>query len=702
MDYYNDYDEKIEIIKRSANQEMIIDLARNDEKWNIRRTAVEYIEDEDILKEILNEEYVTAVCITAMQKIEDSDFLADICLNHPDAHLRLACVNRICDESLLEGDKLDMLLERVALNDPDEFVSKSVVENPNFTNQGSLINILRKRDDEIIVREALKKITSEDILSDYALNSSNEFIRREAILNPNMTDFKILSEIIKKDDDQFNSNWACEKIDECNYLLSMIFDESFNSRLSVISNNSNLPFGDYFIDIYENDDEYYHRLVAVYFIDDDRYLNDIVLGESDVKIRCMAVKNRHFKNKSILETLLLNEEDRDIHFEAISKTDDDNLLVSYVKGHLDDNRATLNAILKISDIDFLDELCENENPKIRLQAVKRICKLNSIKKEYEYILKRIVLNNESVIALKAIEGIEGYDKLVLIADGHTDRDVRLSALKRIKPKRLLDNYLFDLYTPVENSLDGLIIQSKLNSIALNDDELEICLVAVLKLNDKSVLDKLINDDDKRVSKAASTRLNSLFEDIKSINQESILKHLIKSSDADVSYFSQKQLEDLKTWRGRIEKVNEISDIDALKEIANDDFNYYVRCEALGKLEKLLFHIRLDEIGEKYNQDRFKEIANDETFPKEIRCRAILNVLDKHFADEFPFLKSESFSNISSLNENFVNCKNCDSDLSFDVFQDKSSKMKCPDCGGSNIAHEDEVYCRDCGLIICPK
>ena len=91
-----------------------------------------------------------------------------------------------------------------------------------------------------------------------------------------------------------------------------------------------------------------------------------------------------------------------------------------------------------------------------------------------------------------------------------------------------------------------------------------------------------------------------------------------------------QIEDLKTWRDRISKINDINDIDQLKDIANNDYNYYVRCEAEGKLENLIFNVRLDEIGLTKNQDKFKSIACDETYPSEIRKKAFSNITDVKF------------------------------------------------------------------------
>ena len=65
----NNSDNKIEIIKKSKNQEEIIRLAKTDSDFHIRLAAVEYVNDESVLKDILNNDSINAVCINAMEKI---------------------------------------------------------------------------------------------------------------------------------------------------------------------------------------------------------------------------------------------------------------------------------------------------------------------------------------------------------------------------------------------------------------------------------------------------------------------------------------------------------------------------------------------------------------------------------------------------------------------------------------------------------
>ncbi|WP_303739076.1 hypothetical protein, partial [Methanobrevibacter thaueri] len=154
-----------------------------------------------------------------------------------------------------------------------------------------------------------------------------------------------------------------------------------------------------------------------------------------------------------------------------------------------------------------------------------------------------------------------------------------------------------------------------------------------KLDDKGILDRIacLENDDSIVAK---NRLNTLFEDIKRIDNERLLKKLISSGDSDVSYIAQKTFDDLINSQKHIDEISRISDVEKLKSIINDDFNYYVRCEAEGKLEKLLFNIRLDEINDKENQDRLMEIVNDDTFPLEIRNKALSKVNEEEFKQQY--------------------------------------------------------------------
>lgn len=629
--YYEHYDIKNELIKRSDNQEKIIDVARNDSDWHVRLFAVAYIEDEEVLKDILVNDSIQFVSIKAMAQISDIDFLVDTCLNNPFSHIRLATLNRIIVESLLSESDLADLLNHVALNDPNDFIVKIALENTDSYDPETIMLIAKSMRDEEIRKIAVSKITDGKILSDFALNDSSVFIRRESILNPNLCDFEVLGEVIKNDDDEFNRYWACKKIDDKDYLIKLIFNKSFYHRLDDLSLNPNLNCPEYFKSIFENSDDEYPRIVCANIISDKLFLNNIVLNESSDKIRLEAIKNRSFSSQGILNDLIFTEDNQDILFHAISKIKDEDVLVKYIKANLNDNDATLYAILNIKDAELLKELSKHQNPKIRLHAVTSLS--NNFKGEHDSFLRDIALLDEnSEVCLEAARAITDSYVLADVADKSSNRDVRIVALNGIPASKLLDNFLF-VRRPIIESLDDTKFRMTLRYLALDEKDDDIRRLAISKLNDKKILDQIIslNNNDSQI---AQKRLNTLFEDIKRIENELPLKNLISSEDSDVSYIAQKTLDDLINSQKHIDEINGISDIDELKRIINEDFNYYVRCEAEGKLENILFNIRLDEIGNENNQDKLKNILNDESFPLELRYEAFLKITDEKFKEDY--------------------------------------------------------------------
>ena len=611
----------IELIK-SYNQEKIIDMAKNEPDWHVRLVAVENIRDEKALKDILKDELTSAVAIKAMEHISDKEFLTDICLNHPDSHLRLATINRISDKSILSKEELSSLLEKMLLNDSDDFVLKSVCENPSLDNQEVLIEVATSSSNDLLQRQVIRKITDENILSDFALNNENPYIRREAIQNPNLIDVDAICEIIRLDCDEFNRIMAIYKIPNGESLLDIVYRKSLHHRLHEIAQNTNFPLNDYFLDVLENETDEYKRQVAVNFIKDKDILDDIVLTESNEDIRADAIKNNNFDSQDILERLITIESSPKVLFEVVSKIQNQELLIDFIKNNLEYNEVIVKAISKVGNLEAIEELSSHPDSRIRMETVKRISKL---KNNDEMLLEIALAESDEGICLEAIDSMNVRNDLIDVADGRQERNIRISALNRIKPKRLLDNYRG--FMP--NSLNDLPFDATLRHMALNDDDLEVRKAATSKINDKEVLDEIISIDD-AAAPVAQARLNTLFEDIKRIDNDFILKGLVESSDGDVSAMAQATLDDLETWENRIDQINEINDVDALKEIAKNDFNYFVRCEAEGKLEKLLFNIRLDEIGNESNQKKLKDIVRDEDFSFEIRRNALFKITDEDF------------------------------------------------------------------------
>ncbi|WP_407409720.1 hypothetical protein [Methanobrevibacter sp.] len=619
-------DAKIESVRNSSNQDEVIYTAKNDIDWQVRRLAVEKINDENVLKDIVNDELTSAVAIKAMEHIDDIEFLSDICLNHPDAYVRLASINRISDESLLLKKDLSSLLDKILFNDPNDIVLKSVCENPYLDNQESLTKAVFAIENEDIKKLLLRKITDEAILADFALNSENNFLRLEAIQNPNLTDLDTISEIIIRDGDEFNRVMAIYKIPDEESLLEIILRKPLHHRLPQIAQNTNFLSDDYFLEILNDGTDEYACQVAAAFISDAEILENIVLSKSSDRIRADAIRNSHFTNQKILDELIVTKTSPEILFEAISKIENQDVLEDYILNHLQHDEITSKAISRVDDTDFLRNLSTHPDSGIRLEAVKRISQFSDV----DGILRDIALTEDNEeICLKAVSAMKIRNDLIEVAKSRSEKNIRISALEHIGEKRLLHNY-FKSRNPLSGDASA---EFALNEMALEDSDDDVRIIATGKIMDKELLDEIASGEDVN-SLEAQKRLNSLFEDIKQIEHKQILGRLIQTSDNDISSIAQATLDDLDLWEDRLSKVNEIEDINELKDMARNDFNYFVRMEAEGKLEKMLFHIRMDEIGLESNQEELKAIASDEEFSLEIRRNALSKITDRAFVVKF--------------------------------------------------------------------
>ena len=596
-------------------------IALNALDWRTRKDAVLKITDEDVLKDIFINDSVVMVKIAAMDGIGDADFLYGECLNNPNGHIRMAILSRILDENLLESNKLDLLLRNLALNDPEDIVSQMSCENLSEDYQDVFKRIAySKRGDKLRCR-AISRIADEDILNDLALNDENAFIRLEAIQNPNLADVKVLARVIENDDEEFNRISAVMKIQDCESLFEIIFDESLYLRLSEIANNLFFSCQDCFMEILNGDFDEYHRIVAVSFIRSEDILESIISDCKNDRIIAEAVKNTNFKNQKILHDLIINGDSKAIVFEAIGKTDDEDLLRDYVKMHPSAGELTFRAISRITDFEFLESLYDCEDTQIRLHAAKRMIEL-------KYNLASIAVNfPDRQIRLEAVGAMSDKYMLAKIAAESDDRDIITAALDNIVSEKLIKQYM-PQRSLITGSIDEIAFKSMIWKLATKSEDIEIRKSAISKLEEKDVLDEIIeNSDDCELVEAAENRLDTLWQDIRLIDDEDVLNVIAQKGDDEIKAAVSAQIEDLKTWKSRIAEITGISDTAKLKDIANNDYNYFVRCEAEGKLESLIFSVRLDEVKLKENQDMFRRIADDESYPLEIRRKASLMLLN---------------------------------------------------------------------------
>ena len=197
---HEDSDVRIEAIKGLDNQEILIELAKNDNSKYVRREAV--------------------------KKVTDQNALCDIVKSEKDKVVRENAFNRITDPNLLlELTKLNFA-DPLQTSATQKFVDYLVEQN----NQDELIKIVQNDKNDVIFKDyATEKITDQNVLMDLYKNHSSESVRRRAL--DNITDQKILLELYKNEP---NSE-IIEKITDQEVLTNIALNGEWYQREAAIS-----------------------------------------------------------------------------------------------------------------------------------------------------------------------------------------------------------------------------------------------------------------------------------------------------------------------------------------------------------------------------------------------------------------------------------------------------------------------------------
>lgn len=174
-----------EAARKITNQKTLKELAEGDD-WAVRKIAMEGLSDEDELISLARDDSVEyARRATAIDTITNQDVLIDLALNDENNSIRSRAVENITDEEFLT---------KIALNDDeDSLIRGYAIKNPNLTNQETLLTIAKKPNEGSKTYAILKINDSnlkEELLFDVAKNDDSWFCREHAI--DSMTDINNL------------------------------------------------------------------------------------------------------------------------------------------------------------------------------------------------------------------------------------------------------------------------------------------------------------------------------------------------------------------------------------------------------------------------------------------------------------------------------------------------------------------------------
>lgn len=291
-------------------------------KWEKRLKAIKELNDQEILSNLAFEDDIPEVRIAAINKITDENILVKHAKNNSNQECRKIAVNNINDDNLLtEIAKMDYTGYRF-LDDKTPISLISIAREGDVKNINLTIEVCNL---------AVDKIKNPTLLTDVAFNAIFVEVRRYSLKY--ICDENVLVELAIKDEDLLKN--IVNKIHTKSSFITLAmnlpsdakhvfgWDEIVNSIIQninsdkdllnisksaknstarglAIKNLSSINNEDTFIEIAKNDPSSYVRLQCVRKITDEKVLVDFALNDPDDSVRLEAVTNKNLNDIDVL------------------------------------------------------------------------------------------------------------------------------------------------------------------------------------------------------------------------------------------------------------------------------------------------------------------------------------------------------------------------------------------------------------------
>ena len=425
---HKDWQKRMQAVKFELDDEQILaDIAKNDESTSVREEAVKKIKDKKILEDITYNASDSSIRLRAVRKIKDETILEDISRNNPYNRIQTAAINNIKNEELLIN---------IAKNNENSDVRIEAIKKIN--NQNALANIFKTTtDNEVRNIIVLDKINNEYILKDIdgdeillnIIKNSGEKSANKAI--DKITDKESLVKLFQTKKPECSSeilDKAFKKIDDDSLLKIIVLECPFtlyNSSLSYTA-LKRIKNGDIILDIFNNSPDSNIKKEARKILTENypNLLKDIDASDLN-NINLLIENNDEFSLAKIITSADQSDENRT---KALNHINNELILKDIVlldEVGIDYLYYRLDALEKISNEIVLAEIVDNtgkttfhEEVEISLKAIEKI----SIQK----ILSDISLNNRNTTKLreKAIEKITNKETLKILTNDSTKEIVR--------------------------------------------------------------------------------------------------------------------------------------------------------------------------------------------------------------------------------------------------------------------------------------
>ena len=271
------------------------------------------------------------------------------------------------------------------------------------------------------------------------------------------------------------------------------------------------------IEVIENAPSWDVRTAAVNQIADQSLLSQLAVKGSDHGIRITALKN--LNDQSIISSIATTDSDESVREVAVNMLSDQKILAYIVKNDQNAN-VRLAAADNISNQTLIVDILKSEKD-FRVKSVLNKKRLEWANSETDQaVLSSIAKNNRETpdVQRVIIEKMTDQDALLYVADNYKSTADsfnfncrRMQAAEKVTDQNLVQSVYADVimdpacYTLREKAFEKLFDNCLLGAIAKNYsegsvhghtrflDEINVRSRAIQSINDKSLLEKIIND-----------------------------------------------------------------------------------------------------------------------------------------------------------------------------------------------------------------
>ena len=256
----------IDFVRKTTCQTTLADIAKNSINLNLRVAATKKLKDQTLAQEVFfdiaknGSEHESRYTGVAIDSLTDQNKLIDVAYNAKSCHSRLDASKRLTNKIIAKEVCAD-----VAKNDWDWIMRLRAIKSfPDPSNAQDVYADVAKKDDawdvyrEAINRltdqnlladvaknavelyaceEAVEKITDHNLLDDIAMNHKESFIRRFTVKK--LTNQETLIFVAKNDEDQYVREAAVKRLTDKSVIAEIKKDPAINRMLECYDDGGN-------------------------------------------------------------------------------------------------------------------------------------------------------------------------------------------------------------------------------------------------------------------------------------------------------------------------------------------------------------------------------------------------------------------------------------------------------------------------------